>query len=333
MHPSQLILASGVDVTGGVTSMWDSFTAWLPKFAGFLAILAIGWVAAKVVARAVESVLHHIGFERVMDRAGMSGALENSTYDGSRLCGLIAKYIVVLLVLQLAFGVFGSNPMSTVIHGVIAWIPRGVAALAIVVVTALIARIVRDIVSSALNSLPYGRTLGNLAALCVLFLGVVAALGQAEIATAITGPVLTAVLVTVAGVIIVGVGGGMIRPMQRRWERMLGTAEREAGNVMTASRSSGSVAMPGGSSPTAARDGEEATHAAADSEVVQAAEETVRQAQRSLPPGSLSTRERALDAAADDGHGSGDGAGGGRSGGGNDEDGRGGAVPPDCTVG
>ena len=47
-------------------------------------------------------------------------------------------------------------------------------------------------------------------------------------ATTVTTPVLIAILATVAGVIIVGVGGGLIRPMQQRWEGYLTTAEREA---------------------------------------------------------------------------------------------------------
>lgn len=241
MHHSQQIDLASVDITGGITSMWNTFTTWVPRFVGFLAILVIGWIIAKVIGKAVETVLRRLHFERVMERAGMSQMLERSKYDGPSLCGAIAKYIVLLIVLQLAFGVFGSNPINNVIHSVIAWIPRGLVALAIIVVTALIARVVRDLVTAALSSLSYGRMLGNLAALCIVFLGVVAALGQAEIATTITGPVLVAVLATVAGVIIVGVGGGMVRPMQERWERMLGVAEREAGNVRGSMQSSGAI--------------------------------------------------------------------------------------------
>ncbi len=39
---------------------------------------------------------------------------------------------------------------------------------------------------------------------------------------------LITILATVGGVIVVGVGGGLIRPMQQRWESYLSTAEREA---------------------------------------------------------------------------------------------------------
>ncbi|GGI45582.1 hypothetical protein [Agromyces flavus] len=38
-------------------------------------------------------------------------------------------------------------------------------------------------------------------------------------------------LAAIAGVIIVGVGGGLIRPMQQRWERYLSKAEEEAPRI------------------------------------------------------------------------------------------------------
>jgi hypothetical protein len=114
------------------------------------------------------------------------------------------------------------------INGVVAWLPRGLVAVVIVIVAAAIARVVRDVVGSALSSLSYGRTLATIASVFILGLGVIAALGQAGIATTITGPVLIAVLGTIAGILVVGVGGGLVQPMRQRWERMLETAEHDA---------------------------------------------------------------------------------------------------------
>ena len=51
----------------------------------------------------------------------------------------------------------------------------------------------------------------------IMAFGIIAALGQVNIATAITGPVLIAVLATIGGVIVVGFGGGLIKPAQDRW--------------------------------------------------------------------------------------------------------------------
>lgn len=88
---------------------------------------------------------------------------------------------------------------------------------------------------------PYGRALGNIAAVFILFLGVTAALNQIDVATTVTTPILIAVLAIIAGVIIVGAGGGLIKPMQQRWEALLSKAEEEAPKIQQEARNAPSV--------------------------------------------------------------------------------------------
>lgn len=101
----------------------------------------------------------------------------------------------------------------------------------ILVITFAIAAAVRDIIRSTLGGLSYGRTLANLASAFIIGLGVIAALNQMGIAVTVTVPILIAVLATIGGILIVGVGGGLIRPMQQRWESYLTKAEEEAPRI------------------------------------------------------------------------------------------------------
>jgi Conserved TM helix len=144
-------------------------------------------------------------------------------------------------VLQLAFGVFGANPISRLIEDVIRFLPSLVVAIIILVVAASIAAAVKGLLENMIGGLSYGRALANIASAFILFLGVIAALNQVGVATTVTTPVLIAILATVAGVIIVGVGGGLIRPMQQRWEGYLSTAEREAPRLKAHAESAPSV--------------------------------------------------------------------------------------------
>jgi hypothetical protein len=115
-------------------------------------------------------------------------------------------------------------------------------ALIVVVVAPAIAAAVRDIVSNALSGFSYGRMLGTLASVFILGLGIIAALNQMGIAVTVTLPVLVAVLATIGGILVVGVGGGLIKPMQARWEDYLTTAEREGRSIRE--RRSGADAAP-----------------------------------------------------------------------------------------
>ncbi|MEH0972632.1 hypothetical protein V6U77_16045 [Micromonospora sp. CPCC 205546] len=213
-----------------------SVMLFLPKAVAFVAILVAGWLIAKAVLKIVDKVLERVGFDRAVERGGIRRALARSRYDASDIVAKFAYYGVLLVTLQLAFGIWGPNPISDLIAGVIAWLPRAFVAIVIVVVAAAIANAVKDIISGALGGLSYGRLLATVASVFILGLGVIAALNQIGVATAVTTPVLIAVLATVGGILVVGVGGGLVRPMQSRWESWLSRAEQESRLIATHAR-------------------------------------------------------------------------------------------------
>ena len=219
----------------------STIAEFVPKLALFLVILVIGIIVAKVIAKALNAVLERAGFDRAVERGGIKRALSSSKMDASDIVAKLIYYTLLLFVLQLAFGVFGANPISRLIEDVIRFLPSLVVAIIILVVAASIAAAVKGLLENMLGGLSYGRALANIASAFILFLGVIAALNQVGVATTVTTPVLVAILATVAGVIIVGVGGGLIRPMQQRWEGYLSTAEREAPRMKAHAESAPSV--------------------------------------------------------------------------------------------
>ncbi|MEU6661531.1 hypothetical protein [Streptomyces sp. NPDC046821] len=219
--------ALAVNFTQGLNDAWSKVAQFVPKLVGFLVVLAIGWFISKMIARVLDRVLRKVGSEKLAERAGAARVLQGSTYDMTAIICKIVYFALLLITLQLGFGVFGPNPVSTMINGIVAWLPRGIVAVVLVVVSMAIANVVRDIVTNALSSMSYGKTVGTAVWACIVALGAIAALGQAGIATAVTQPVLIAALATGVGVVVVGVGGGLIGPMRQRWERMLDSAEQE----------------------------------------------------------------------------------------------------------
>ena len=216
-----------IDFDGGVSEAFSSVATFVPKFLAFLAILLIGWFIAKVVAKVVDKVLERVGFDRVVERGGLKQMLARSNYDASDILAKLAYYAILLITLQMAFGVWGPNPVSELLTSVVAWLPKAAVAILIIVVVAAIARAVKDMIGSALGGLSYGRTLGTIASVFIWGLGIIAALNQIGVATTVATPVLIAVLATAGGILVVGVGGGLVRPMQQRWEGWLGSLERE----------------------------------------------------------------------------------------------------------
>jgi Conserved TM helix len=137
-------------------------------------------------------------------------------------------WTIMLLVLQLAFGVFGANPVSDLLRGLIAYLPNVFVAILILVIAAAIARGLTDLLSNLLSSVQGGQVLANGAGIAVLVFAVFAALDQLQIAPRIVTGLWYALLAAVVGSVIVAVGGGGIRPMQRYWERATSRAEERA---------------------------------------------------------------------------------------------------------
>lgn len=214
-----------------LNQLWVALALYVPKIVMFLLILVIGWIVAKVIGKAVDKILERVGFDRAVERGGVKRALAKSQYDASSIVGKLVYYTLILFVLQLAFGVFGPNPISDLLTRVIAFLPSIVVAIVIVVLAAAIATAVRELIANTLGGLSYGKILANIAAAFILGLGIIAALNQVGIATTVTLPVLITVLATIGGILVVGVGGGLIKPMQARWESYLGTMESETQNI------------------------------------------------------------------------------------------------------
>ena len=248
-----------VDWQGGVSNAWTTVATFVPKLVFFFIILIVGWLIAKALAKIVDGILERVGFDRAVERGGIKQAMAKSKYDASDMVAKLVKYTVILFTLVIAFNVFGPNAISTLLQDVIAFLPRIIVAIVIVVVAAAIAKVVKDLVSNMLGGLSYGNVLANIASIFILFLGVVAALNQVGVATTVTTPVLITILATIGGVIVVGVGGGLIRPMQSRWEQWLTSAEREKENVKA------QVAQGGGMKDQAARLGQDYKSSASES--------------------------------------------------------------------
>lgn len=211
-----------MDWTSGLTNAWHSIASFVPKLLVFLVILFIGWIIAKAVARFVGMILNRVGFTKLLDKAGAGRLLAGSGVEPISLLTKIIYYFILLIVLQLALSAFGpTNPVSQIVNEIVGWLPQLVVAIVIVVIAGAIANAVKDLLMSTMGNASYGPVVAKTAQIAILFLGIVAALNQVGIAVSVTTSVLVAVLATIAGILIVGVGGGLIGPMRTKWEGWL----------------------------------------------------------------------------------------------------------------
>jgi hypothetical protein len=253
---------ASVDVGQSFQNLLDTVVHAIPKIVVFLVILVVGWLVARLLRRVVDMILRRAHFDRFVERGVVGQALTRSRADATTLIAQIVYYALLLITLQMAFGVFGPNPISVMLNAIVAWLPRAIVAIIIIVIASAIAKVVKDLITGAIGGLSYGRLLASIASVIIVTLGAIAALNQVGIAAGVTQPVLYTVLLTAGAVVAIGAGGGLIKPMQERWERVLSAAERETSTQMAAYQAGRADAMRAPAQPqqeTAAQPGSRGT--------------------------------------------------------------------------
>ena len=211
-----------IDWSGIFSDNLTNVLNFVPKLIVFLVVLFIGWLIAKAVAKGLGLLLQRVGFTKLLTKAGADQALAAAQIKPIDLITKLIYYFVLLIALQLALSAFGpTNPVSRIVDDILNWLPKALVAIVIVVIAGAVANAVRDVLGATLGGVSYGGLLARIAGIFIVALGVIAALNQVGIGLSVTLPVLIAVLATVGGILVVGVGGGLIVPMRTRWEGWL----------------------------------------------------------------------------------------------------------------
>jgi len=220
-----------IDFQQGFTDAWDSVATFIPKLVGFLLIVLIGYLVAKILEKVVNGVLERVGFDRWVERGSLKTALARTRFDASDILATLTFWAVFLIALQLAFGAFGPNPISDLLHGMIAYLPRVFVAVVILVIAAALAKVATELLTATLGAVSGGEWIARVAGAAILIFGIFAALNQLLIAPAIVNGLYYAILVAIVGAFIVAVGGAGIPTMRRYWERASSSVEMKSNEI------------------------------------------------------------------------------------------------------
>lgn len=225
-----------IDFDGIFTDTFGDIAAFIPKLIAFLLVFLIGMFVARIIRRAVGTLLTKINFDSYIDKAGIGAPLQRAGFaDSGKFVAQIIYYLIALLVLKLSLSAFGDNDISDALDGMIAFIPKLIVAIVIIVITGLVANAVGNMIRPALSDLDYGETLGKLATGAIWMIGIFAAIDQIDFAADIVDTLFTAIVGSLSAIIILKFGiGGIWSARDRFWpnvyDRLSGT-DAEAPNA------------------------------------------------------------------------------------------------------
>jgi len=220
----------------GITDFFGELFGFLPALIGFLAILFIGWFVARILARVIGRLFEAINLDNYLDKAGIGAPLARAGYeDSGRFVAKLFYYMLMLLVLKLAFGALGIDALNEPFDQLIAWIPKAIVALALIVIGGIVANVVRDLVRGVTAGQGYSKIVTTVAGIGVWLIFGLAALDQAGIAADVVDTLTTAIFASLSAILIIKYGvGGIWAARDRFWPAVYdGFAAQRGGSTQT----------------------------------------------------------------------------------------------------
>ena len=178
---------AAVKIGDSLQQALDSFVGFLPNLIGFLVILVVGYIIAKVVKAVLVKVLQRAGLDKAL-HSGHSGRYVEQIAPGAspaNLVGVVAFWLIFLFVLTAAIGALGIPAVTTFMNQVLAYLPNIIAAVLIFVVAGVVASAIAMLVTKTMGDTPTGKLVATVAPLLIMAIATFMILNQLRIAPAI----------------------------------------------------------------------------------------------------------------------------------------------------
>src|SRR5688572_5939321 len=209
--PRRVLMLAAINVGDSVQTALDSFFGFIPNILGFLVILLIGWIIAKVVRTVVNKLLDKVGVDRALHESSAGQYVERISPGAkpSHLIGAVAYWFIFLFALSAAIGALKIAALTSFIAEVQAFLPNIIVAVLIFVIAAALAGAVAGAVAKLMGDTPTGKVVAAVVPGLILAIGTFMMLNQLKIAEEIVTITYAALLgmLALAGALAFGLGG------------------------------------------------------------------------------------------------------------------------------
>ena len=178
---------AAVKIGDSLQQALNSFFGFLPNLLGFLVILIIGYIIARVVKGILVKVLQKAGLDKAL-HSGHSGQYVEKLSPGAspaKLIGAVAFWLILLFVLSAAIGALKIPAVTTFINEVLAYLPNVIAAVIIFVIAGVVAGAIATLVTRMMGETPTGKLVATVVPLLIMAIATFMILNQLHIAPAI----------------------------------------------------------------------------------------------------------------------------------------------------
>jgi hypothetical protein len=189
-----------VDIGDSFQNATDGFFDFLPNLLGFLVILLVGYVVARLVATAVRTVLEKVHVDRRLHDSSANRYVDAVLPGASPANGIarVVFWLIFIFFATVAIGALGIPAATGFMNDVLAYLPNVIVAIVIFVVAALISGAVAAAVVRFMGDTPTGKVAATVAPAVIMVIAFFMILEQLQIAPEIVRIAFTAIMFALA---------------------------------------------------------------------------------------------------------------------------------------
>ncbi len=173
-----------MDIGDSFQNATDTFFAFLPNLLGFLVLLIIGYIIAKVVQGALRKVLEKAGLDRHLHDSDANKYVDRVMPGASpsNAIALVVFWLIFAFFLFSAIGTLEIPALTGFMNDVLAYLPNIIVAILIFVIAAALAGAVAGGVAKVMGDTPTGKIVATVVPALIMVIAMFMILQQLQIA-------------------------------------------------------------------------------------------------------------------------------------------------------
>lgn len=165
--------------------LWAGFLEFIPQLIGALIVFIIGWFISLGIGKLVTEILRKLRFNDLFKGGNWGKALEKSEIeaDASKFIGELFKWVMLIVFLLASTDILGLDKFSTLLQGILSYLPRVLVSALIFVVAVIIADFAKKIVQTTVEGIraKYAELTGSIAKWAIWVFAILTILDQLKI--------------------------------------------------------------------------------------------------------------------------------------------------------
>ncbi len=116
-----------------LSDVWATFVGYLPKIAGAIIVLIIGWILGRLIGKGISKILDKVGVDDALRKTAIGKAIEKSGMSVVRFFDLLVRYFIYLIAVFAAVDILEVEVVTQFMVRVVEYLPSFIAGVFVLI--------------------------------------------------------------------------------------------------------------------------------------------------------------------------------------------------------